>query len=277
MNPELTLQNVSDLAASVSNQAIVTPLGDPYTIGISGFIFDIVGRVNVKAQSDVTDHFVEQNYAIQDHVALKPKIVTIEGKQGEVVAVYQPNVLQQIFSSVVGLVTPAALSPAFNAQDTAFYATLSTVAQLGQNIVNTALNAFQVFQNAVTLVTKQQTAFQFIMNLRDNRQLCTVETPFNVFENMIIEDFDADQGEETTKVSDFIVRFKQIVTVNAVQGTSNANSTDSQNAGTTSTIPPSPSVGLAPYVSNPVSLGSGYGTTVDTNATLSTFSNQAAQ
>ena len=277
MNPELTLQNVSDLAASVSNQAIVTPLGDPYTIGISGLIFDIVEDVSIEVDSDITDHYVEANYAIQDHWSQKPVRVAMQGKAAEVVAVYQPSVLQQIFSAVVGLVTPAGLSPAFNAQDASFYATLSTVAQLGQNIVNTALSAFQVFTNAATLVTRQQTVFQFLFNMWQTRQLATVETPYAVFENMAIESLRPIQSADTTKVSDFIVRFKQIVTVNAVQGTSNANSTDSQNAGTTSTIPPAASVGLAPYVSNPVSLGSGYGTTVDTNATLSTFTNQAAQ
>lgn len=272
---DLNVQDVSNLVASITNQAIVTPLGDPYTIGISGLIFDIVGRVNVKASSDVTDHFVEQNYAIQDHVALKPIIVTMEGKAAEVVAVYQPSILQSIFTALEGLIPLPGLAPSFNAQDSQFYAAMASVAQLGQNLVNTALNAFQIFQNAMTLVTKQQSAYQFLINMRNNRQLCTVETPFAIFENMIIEDLDCDQTEETTKISQFIVRFKQIQTVASVQGTSNANSTDTQNTGSTSTIPPAASVGLQPYVSNPVSLGSGFGTSVDTNAILSTFANQA--
>ncbi len=274
--PNSIYQDASNLISSVTNQAIISPLGDPYTIGISGLIFDIVGDVGVEINSDITDHFVEANYAIQDHWAQKPVIVTMQGYAAEQVAVFQPNILDQIFSAIGGLVPLNALAPSFNIQDTQFYSQLNTVTQLGQNLVNTTLNAFQLFSGAATLVTRQQTVFQFLLNMWQQRILATVETPFAVFQNMAIESIRPTQSGETTKVSEFIVRFKQILTVNAVQGTSNANSTDSQNSGNTSTIPPSASIGLQPYTTNPVSLGSGYGTTVDTNSTLSTFSNQAA-
>lgn len=272
----LIYQEASNLIASVANQAIISPLGDPYTIGISGLIFDIVGDVGVEINSDITDHFVEANYAIQDHWAQKPIIVTMQGYAAEVVNVYQPNLIQQIFSALEGLQPLGILSPTFNTQDAEFYTQLSGITQLGQNLVNTTLNAFQLFQNAATLVTKQQTVFQYLLNMWQQRILATVETPFAVFENMAIESIRPTQSAESTKVSEFIVRFKQILTVNAVQGTSNASSTETQNSGTTSTIAPTPSQGLEPYVATPVSLGSGYGSTVDTDATLSTFQNQAS-
>ena len=272
----LIYQEASNLIASVANQAIISPLGDPYTIGISGLIFDIVGDVGVEINSDITDHFVEANYAIQDHWAQKPIIVTMQGYAAEVVNVYQPNLIQQIFSALEGLQPLGILSPTFNTQDAEFYTQLSGITQLGQNLVNTTLNAFQLFHNAATLVTTQQTVFQYLLNMWQQRILATVETPFAVFENMAIESIRPTQSAESTKVSEFIVRFKQILTVNAVQGTSNASSTETQNSGTTSTIAPTPSQGLEPYVATPVSLGSGYGSTVDTDATLSTFQNQAS-
>ena len=275
MSAALDIQDASNLVSLVANQAIVQPYGDPYTIGISGLIFDIVGRVSVKASSDVTDHFVEANYAIQDHVALKPMIVTMEGKAAELVQSYNSNFLQQIFSALGGLSPLLGLGPTFNKQDAMVYSQISTVASLAQNVVNTAQSIFAIFSGAATIVTRQQTVFQYLIGMRNARQLCTVETPYAVFENMIIEDLDCEQTEETTKVSSFHVRFKQILTVQAIQGTSSVGSTDSQNSGTVSTVPPAADVGLQPYVSNPVSLGSGYGTNVSTSSTLSIFQNQA--
>lgn len=270
------IQDISNLVASVASQAIVKPLGDPYTIGISGLIFDIVGDVGIEVNSDITDHFVEANYAIQDHWAQKPVIVTMQGYAAEVVSIYQPSLLQQIFQAVGGLLPLPGLAPTFNVQDTQFYAQMNSISQLGQNIVTTTLNAFQVFANAATLVTKQQSVFQFLFNMWQTRQLATVETPYAVFENMAIESLRPSQSGETTKISEFIVRFKQIQTVSAVQGTSNAESTDTQNAGTTSTIPPAASEGLQSYVANPVSLGSGYGTLTPTNTMLGVYQNQAS-
>ena len=267
----LNVQDISNLVSSVANQAIVRPLGDPYTIGISGLIFDIVGDVGVEIDSDITDHFVEANYAIQDHWAQKPIRVTMQGYAGEVVAVYQPSVIQQIFSAVVGLVTPSGLSPAFNAQDTEFYATLSTVAQLGQNIVNTALNAFQVFTNAATLVTRQQTVFQFLFNMWQTRQLATVETPYAVFENMAIESIRPTQSGDTTKVSEFIVRFKQIQTVNSIQATPNVSSTTVQNTGTTSSQTPVVAPGATSYSSPTVNLGNTTGNAGPINGSNTTI------
>lgn len=269
------LQDISNLVASVANQAIITPLGDPYTIGISGLIFDIVGDIGVEINSDITDHFVEDNYAIQDHWAQKPVIVTMQGFSAEVVNVYRPNILQQIFQAVGGLIPLPGLAPTFNVQDSQFYSEMSAFAQLGQNIVTTTLNIFQIFQGAATLVTKQQTVFQFLFNMWQTRQLATVETPYAVFRNMAIESLRPTQSGESTKISEFVVRFKQIQTVNAVQGTSNADSTDTQNAGTTSTVTPTPSSGLSSYVANSVSLGSGYGTATPTSTLLGVYQNQA--
>ena len=274
MSTLLDVQEASNLVSLVANQAIIQPLGDPYTIGISGLIFDIIGRVSVKASSDVTDHFVEANYAIQDHVALKPILVSMEGKAAELVNVYNPNSLFSIFSALGGLTPLAGLAPSFNTQDAEFYSQLSTIASLAQNVVNTATSAFAIFSGAATLVTKQQNAFTFLMGMRNARQLCTVETPYAIFENMIIEDIDAEQTEETTKISTFNIRFKQILTVDSIQGTSSVGSTASQNTGTTSTVPGTPADGLIPYVSDAVSNGTGYGTSTSTDTMLGVFQNQ---
>ena len=262
---DLTLQTASELVGAVVNQAIVSPLGDPYTIGISGLIFDIVGEVDAVIDSDITDHYVEQNYAIQDHIALKPVIINMRGTAAELVSVYQPNLISTIFTLVAGIVPLSGLAPVFNVQDQEFYNELNSVTQLGENVVNTTLTTFQIFNQAVTLVTKQQTVFQFLLNMRNTRQLCTVETPWAVFTQMAIQTIRPAQSEETTKQTDFLVTFKQIQTVSSIKATNNVNSTTSQNTGSLSNTPPVYGGSLAEQTSPTVNLGSDPGVTTDAN------------
>lgn len=49
-------------------------------------IFDIAKDWSAELTSDITDYYVEDNTPVQDHIALKPKIVTISGYQGELVS-----------------------------------------------------------------------------------------------------------------------------------------------------------------------------------------------
>lgn len=261
----LTPQNGANFLTSVVNQAIISPLGDPYTIGISGLIFDIVGDVGVKASSNITDNFVEQNYSIQDHWAQKPLIVTMRGYAAEQVSVFTPNVIQQIFAAVSGLVPLSGLGPNFNLQDLEFYNSLNSVAQLGQNVINSVSSIFQLFNQAATLITRQQSVFQFLLNMWQTRQLATVETPYAVYQNMAIDDLDAVQTEETTLVSEFTIRFKQIMTVSSISATNNVNSTTTQNTGTTSNTTPVFGGAAAPLSLPTTNLGNDQGLDSDVN------------
>lgn len=51
--------------------------------GIAGFKFHVPEREQVTFQSDVTDHYIEDNSPVQDHIALKPIEITLQGYQGE--------------------------------------------------------------------------------------------------------------------------------------------------------------------------------------------------
>ena len=71
-----TLDVVKSLS-TLEQKAIVRPNNPPP--GIAGFLFDIVGDEWVELQSDITDHFVEDNTAINDQIALRPEQVTVRG------------------------------------------------------------------------------------------------------------------------------------------------------------------------------------------------------
>ena len=78
-------------SAIPNGQAYVDGLVNKYVLrtknsqGIGGFVFDYLGDVNVSLQADITDHFAEDNTAIQDHVAMRPIKVVMRGFVSELV------------------------------------------------------------------------------------------------------------------------------------------------------------------------------------------------
>ena len=48
-------------------------------------LFDYISEETSTVEADITDNWVESNYSIQDHIAIKPKIYRLRGCVGEVV------------------------------------------------------------------------------------------------------------------------------------------------------------------------------------------------
>ena len=82
----VTLDLVKALT-TLEQRAIVRPDNPP--AGIAGFLFDIELDQKVELQSDITDSYVENNTAVQDHIALKPEMVTFRGSVAELVSTGQ--------------------------------------------------------------------------------------------------------------------------------------------------------------------------------------------
>lgn len=258
------IQNAGNLLSSITGQAIVRPLGAPNLTGVSGMVMDILDDEEIVVDSDITDHYVEQNYAVQDHIALKPLRFTLRGYVGELVDDI-PNALANIFTQVTGLTTLGGLAPEFNVQDSQFYAKLNNVLQLGTNVLKQVKNAYQLFNQSVTTTNRQQTVYQYFFNMWKTRQLCTVETPFAIFENMAIESIRALQTGETNVISEFTVTFKQIQTVASITFSNNVGSLLSQNSGSISNTPLLGGGRFEQIISTPVNLGTDAGTANNAN------------
>jgi len=266
------VQNAANLLSSVVNQAIVRPLGMPNVVGVSGFVMDILDDEEISLDSDITDHYVEQNYAIQDHIALRPVRFSLKGLVGEQVDTI-PNSLASIFTQVTGLSTLGGLTPQFNIQDAQFYAKVNDVVQLGTNVLKQVKNVFQLFDQSSTTTNKQQTVYQFFYNMWKTRQLCSVETPFAVFENMAIESVRAYQSGDTNLISEFVVTFKQIQTTSTTVFSGNTSSIVAQNLGSISNLPREAGGRFEQMTSQPVSLGTDPGKSNDSNGNLISVAN----
>lgn len=275
------VQNVKDLVSNVVDKFVVRPLGSPNQTGISGYVFDVIDDEEVSVDSDITDHYVEANYAIQDHIALRPIRFTLRGFVGELVDDF-PNALATIYTQAKGLLSLGGLLPTFNTQDAEFYAKLNNIVQLGTNVVNQANNIFSLFNSSSTTATRQQKAFQYFLGMWQTRQLCKVETPFAIFENMAIENIRALQSGATRIMSDFTITFKQIQTVSSVISFNTVNSLMTSNTGTISLTPLIAGGRFQQIIANGANLGTDNCTDSDTlgnlitvgNVSLSTFKPQ---
>ena len=209
------IQNTQNLISNIVNQYIVKPLGGQDSSGVDGFVFDILEDEEILLDSDITDHYVEDNYAIQDHIALKPLMFTLRGYVAELNDLFS-NTTLGLLTNIQSLSTIGGFLPKFSTQATQVYAkAAATLSKVGQ-VLNQAQNVYDIFFPKSTSATKQQNAYKYFRDLWYNRVLCTVETPYGMFQKMAIESVRALQPGTSRFVTDFSVKFKEIRTVSTI-------------------------------------------------------------
>lgn len=191
--------------------------------GLAGFVFDYEGDTEVIVQSEITDHYSEQNTFVNDQAAQKPQRVVLRGFVGEIVANPNKGVLGAIATLQGKLTTLDAITGKY---------TPSIVQKIQQgltsatSVVNKIDNAISRAQNLVGLIvgsapapTKQELAYQNLYALWANNVVFTLETPFNYFRSVMIEHMFFRQDETTKQWSEIQVTVKEVrFTGTVVQG-----------------------------------------------------------
>lgn len=176
-------------------------------------MFHYEGEQVAALSSDVTDHYIEDNSTIQDQVALKPVTIQTHGYIGELNDVV-PDVLRPLKTAAEKLTIVSAYTPALSATAILAYNQAAFLYANGQNVVNAAVATWNSIKNGFTgspdVQTKQQLMFVQLYGYWTSKTLFTVETPWAKFNNCVIMSLRAIQGEETDKITDFEVVFKQL-------------------------------------------------------------------
>lgn len=201
-------------------QAIIRPNNPPD--GIAGYIFDVVGDEEMEITSDITDHFVEDNTAIQDQISLKPEKYTVKGIVAEVVAT-QP--LQQAQAPTVNpLPLFDGFLPEFTLASTELQIAAAAAVTATDNSVADTQSLFGYFNGSAGSQSqnRQSKAFAYFYQLWKGRQLFSVETPWGVMNDMAIESLTPSQSADSKTRTDFSITFKklrfaQTITVNIGQ------------------------------------------------------------
>lgn len=207
----LNLQDGNNYLNTLANKFIVKP---KTASGIGGFVFDYEGESTVQAQADITDHYLESNDPVQDHIALKPFRLVLRGFSSELAqkapagVVGALSIIQNKLTAVpayLGKYTPGALLAISRAVTTA----QNTVNQINLGLAKVQ-NIVGFLPGAAPHKSKQQKAFAQLVALQQSRQVFTVETPWRYFDSMVIESLSFIQPEETKDWTDVSVTLKQL-------------------------------------------------------------------
>lgn len=207
------------------------------------FLFDYEGEQVLTLESDITDHYVENNTAIQDQIALRPEMFVTHGFVGELNDV-TPFALKPLKFAADRLTSITAYEPQLSTTALLAYALAFQAYQTAANLINTAVSAWDSLLGNENQ-TKQQIAYQKFYGYWKDRTLFTIQTPWCVFQNMAIKSLRAIQDAETDKVTDFELTFKMIRTAStfitsgsdvSVSGRLGAQSSNLTDLGTSSPV-----------------------------------------
>ena len=199
------------------------------------FVFDLKKDYKLNLSSEITDHYVESNVAIQDHIGLKPIIIEVTGcisevnlkdklkEQSDLDRYLGQKSDGNIFNSVdsylgrMGSLTsfaPNIVNQAMNIYNTAkyVYATTNKVINLDKKdtLGNTRFAYNSEYDEEIIKETKQFEWIDWFKTQWWKRASFSIVTPYGVFDNMYIMDLSAVQPENTRYVTNLNIKFKQI-------------------------------------------------------------------
>jgi len=188
---------------------IVRPIN---AFGLGGFVFDVEGDSSAVLSADITDHYTENNSSIQDHIALRPKRVTLSTYVGELVHRRDgsTDTFAQKLSRKLNVVN--SYLPQFTSgMQQAFELSNKNREEITfDSALRNAADIWGVVKNLNPPVPRQQQAYMYFKALFETKQLVALQTPFEYMTNMAIENLVSTQSEETNTVTNFSITLKEI-------------------------------------------------------------------
>jgi hypothetical protein len=222
----MAVNDVTANIVSLSNLAVINPQKDTGyqeqsaqrppgsqgpTLNGKSYLFHIEGENSISLESDITDSYVETNYAINDHIALRPERVTVQGFIGELNDIFPVNIAGFGLNFLKTKLTQlAAYEPAFSATQLINLNTTFLYYQVLANTASTIGQGISLFSKDYEYLTKQSYFFGLFYTAWRNRVLYTVQTPWRKFDDMAIESLRAIQDANTRMISDFEITFKKL-------------------------------------------------------------------
>jgi hypothetical protein len=192
------------------------------------FLFHYEGENVVNLDSDITDHYVEDNTSIEDQIALTPEMITVQGFIGELNNVV-PEELEALKLAAEKLTIIGAYTPELTTTGLIAYNNALQLYQTSQAAKNAAVASWnsitgqdpqsvltgtetdaelESIRNRTSGQNKQQKAFNQFYGYWRQRTLFTVQTPWAIFKNMAIKNLKATQSDDNKEITSFEITFK---------------------------------------------------------------------
>lgn len=221
INKKLLAQKMWKGAINVG-EAVVNVLG---AFGIAGFKFHVPQTEQVRLENEITDHYVESNYAIQDHIARKPVTITLTGLVGDYfysiheienkLALITPTLtlVKTFLPEITSVVQRKKI--AFNKerqqhiekQNDGSYKVSVNGKQYEYEF--NAMDLFTLFQNLYKLKSAQARAFIFFEAMWKSGARFSVETTWKKYNNMVVQSV-TPKRDNNADITEFTVVCKQI-------------------------------------------------------------------
>lgn len=178
--------------------------------------YGYLGDTSLNLPVQITNNYVENNVAVQDHIAKPPITLTLSGLVGELVyksTTFTLDKLKEQFKLKFGF--EPKLGPI-----TALFPSVGNLTQLAINTtqyvessVKRYVNIYNQFshwgQGSTVQITNQEKVYQELANLRDLNSFVNIITPWGTFEKYAITNIILRQSKDTNTTSDLEVSFQE--------------------------------------------------------------------
>lgn len=168
-------------------------------------VFAIEAENTITLTSDITDHVVEDNTVRNDQIAIKPEIYKVRGFIGEL-EVRQEESLTLIRETRDRLILLQEYAPELTTNAIRAYNAAEQALRQANNLAANFKSAF----GRTDIQNNQQKFYQQLKDYWKNKTLFTIQTPWELLDNMAIQTLKVMQDETTQVISDFEITFKKI-------------------------------------------------------------------
>lgn len=208
-----TSLNFTEITNAI-NSYVVSPLAN---LGIGGFVFTQARETSVSLQSEITNHFVENNSTIQNNIGLKPVTLQLSGYIAE--KSFKKTTETQLQKGVKIVTTVASFAPLLTQgarQAKQIWqsgkANKNGVLDFLKGNVNNGVDIFNTFRTLLIPLTEQAKAYNYFYALWQAKQLVALETPYRFFSKMAILNVSMVQGEKSKSISEVSITLQEIRT-----------------------------------------------------------------
>lgn len=216
------------LSATIRENVNAAEKYNPYSQKTIEYVFrsGFINSESMECTAEITDHFVEDNSAVQDHMAIKPIKYTVRGLIAEKVFTplepYEYTVpYREIDKLGTGINLLGTLNPTLSSYMQTAVAAYQYVEASVKRYSSTISNIMDFFTKNKTGRTinatstrdvikdsKQERALSEILALRDARTLINLDTPYGDFTGFLIENAKIEQGANIWQ-SELVVTLKE--------------------------------------------------------------------
>ena len=164
------------------------------------YLFQQFGQAKssgLSKKSQITTHYTEANYAINDHWAVEPLTYKLSGLIGEVIYRPSTNWSNKALARIKNYTAPLSIiSPTFDSYTQSAINLTNQVEEVYKRYVQTAKKAIRSAGLSDSISTSnQEFVFNQLNTLVDNRQFVTIYTPYGTYDNMAIIDVQINQDD----------------------------------------------------------------------------------